>query len=38
VTGSVSDSSPAQYSNVTAYCTAVDQRGQAISGVTVTFA
>jgi len=37
VSGSVSDSSPAQYSNVTAYCKAVDQRGMAISGVRVTF-
>ncbi|MCX6364596.1 MAG: hypothetical protein NTW58_10600 [Actinobacteria bacterium] len=36
VSGSVSDSSPAQYSNVTAYCKAVDQRGMAISGVRVS--
>ena len=38
VSGSVSDSSPAQYSNVTACCKAVDLRGMAIGGVRVTFA
>jgi hypothetical protein len=37
VSGSVSDSSPAQYASVTAYCRAVDRNGAPISGVSVTF-
>ncbi|MEI6501284.1 MAG: hypothetical protein WCP21_09700, partial [Armatimonadota bacterium] len=37
VSGSVSNSSPARYSTVSAYCRAVDQNGSPISGVTVTF-
>lgn len=37
ISASVSDSSPSQYSDVTAYCKAKDQAGRPLSGVRVTF-
>jgi hypothetical protein len=38
ISASISDSTPAQYSDVTAYCTAKDQTGHRLPGVRVSFA